>query len=117
MSRRQFVATTAAATGAALSSGLWVPVLAEAAAFNKADPKPIPDGTLLPFATTPFGFFFPGPSNEVGTIGDFMGSVGGAEIPTTAGSDGLVWQADVRFMKGTYVGQDGRTRKGAFAFV
>ncbi len=118
MSRRQFVTTTAAATGAALSSGLWLPVLAEAAAFNEADPKPIPTGTFLgpPFEKT-FRFFFPGPGNEVGSIGDFTGSVGVAEIPSTAGSDGLIWQADVRFMQGTYMGTEGDTRKGTFAFV
>jgi hypothetical protein len=121
MSRRQFVATSAAATGAALTSGLWLPVLAEAAPFNEADPMPIPTGTQLPFAPGPFRFFFPGPGNEVSTIGDFTGFVGGADVGQTTGTDGtgtsLFWKADVRFMQGKYVGAEGDTRKGTFAFV
>ena len=121
ISRRRFVATSAAATGAALTSGLWLPILAEAAPFNEADPMPIPTGTLLPFAPTPFRFFFPGPSNEVSTIGDFRGFVGGADVGQTTGRDGtgrsLLWKADVRFMQGTFVGTEGDTRKGTFAFV
>jgi hypothetical protein len=121
MSRRQFVATSAAATGAALTSGLWLPVLAEAAPFNEADPMPIPTGTLLPFAPNPFRFFFPGPGQEVSTIGDFKGFVGGADVGQTAGKDGtgrsLLWKADVRFMQGMFVGTEGDTRTGTFAFV
>src|SRR5258708_16156853 len=69
MSRRQFVATSTAATGAALTSGLWLPVLAEAAPFNEADPMPIPTGTLLPFNPTPFHFFFPLPCTSDSTTG------------------------------------------------
>ena len=121
MSRRRFVATSAAATGAALTSGLWLPILAEAGPFNEADPRPIPTGTLLPFAPTPFRFFFPGPGHEVSTIGDFTGSVGVADVGQTTGRDAagnhLFWKADVRFMQGTYVGTEGDTRTGTFAFV
>ncbi len=121
MSRRRFVATSAAATGAALTSGLWLPMLAEAGPFNEADPRPIPTGTLLPFAPTPFRFFFPGPGHEVSTIGNFTGFVGVADVGQTTGKDGdgknLLWKADVRFMQGTYVGTEGDTRTGTFAFV
>jgi hypothetical protein len=121
MSRRQFVSTSAAATGAALTSGLWLPILAEAGPFNEADPRPIPTGTLLPFKPGPFRFFFPGPGAEVSTIGDFAGFVGGADVGPTTGKDGtgttLLWKADVRFMQGTYVGTEGDTRTGTFAFV
>jgi hypothetical protein len=121
MSRRQFVATSAAATGAALTSGLWLPIVAEGAPFNEADPRPIPTGTLLPFAPTPFRFFFPGPGHEVSTIGNFTGFVGVADVGFTKGTDGagktLLWKSDVRFMQGTYMGTEGDTRTGTFAFV
>ena len=38
---------------------------------------------------------------------------------TARGSDGSTYtfDTDMRFMRGTYVGRDGRTRDGAFGFV
>ena len=130
LSRRQFIGTTAAATGAAITSGLWLPALA--ADFAEADPRPIPGGTLLPFQPTPFHFFFPtgGPPGaqtiqsghgDPSLITNFDGFVGVADVGQTAGTDGagrsLLWKADVRFMTGTYVGTEGDTRTGAFAFI
>jgi hypothetical protein len=123
LSRRQFIGATAAAGGAAVTAGLWLPTLAEAA--NVA-PRPIPGGTFLPPFNQSFHFFFPtGPfpetvENKLGdqsTITDFRGSVGVADVGQNTGSDGLLWKADVRFMKGTYVGVDDHRHSGAFAFV
>jgi hypothetical protein len=54
------------------------------------------------------------------TITDFNGAIGAAEIRGTAhGSDGTSYDfdADMRFMRGTYVGLDGGRRVGAFGFV
>jgi len=133
LSRRQFLSATAAASGAAITSGLWMPLLADAAAFEEADPRPIPGGTVLPFQPTPFHFFFPTDGvpgavtvesghGDPSTITDFDGFVGVADVGKTGGTNTLtgqrlLWKADVRFMKGTYLGTEGDTRTGAFAFV
>lgn len=133
VSRRRFIGAVAGAGGAAITSGLWTPLLAEAAAFAEADPRHIPGGTLLPFQPTPFHFFFPTDGvpgavtiesghGDPSLITDFHGMVGVADLGQTGGTsllDGkrLLWKADVRFMKGTYVGTEGDTRTGAFAFV
>jgi hypothetical protein len=132
LSRRKFLSAAALTGGAALTSPLWATKLVEAAAFAEADPRFIPGGTILPFQTTPFHFFFPtgGPSGvtvasghgDPSLITDFDGMVGVADVGQNGGTsvlDGkrLLWKADVRFMKGTYIGTEGDTRSGAFAFV
>jgi hypothetical protein len=131
MTRRNFIGAAAVAGGAAATAGMWLPQFAKAAAFAEADPRPIPGGTLLPFQPTPFHFFFPtgGPSGvtvlsghgDPSLITDFDGMIGVADVGATTGTDGagkqLLWKADVRFMKGTYVGTEGDTRTGAFAFI
>jgi hypothetical protein len=132
LSRRKFLGSAALAGGAALTSPLWAARLAEAAAFAEADPRFIPGGTLLPFKPTPFHFFFPTDGvpgavtvdsghGDPSLITDFDGMVGVAEIGDTGGTGTpggrLRWKADVRFMKGTYLGTQGDTRTGAFAFV
>ena len=120
LSRRKFLSTAALAGGAVMTSPLWAAKLAEAAAFAEADPRFIPGGTKLPFQPTPFHFFFPG-AGDPSTITDFDGMVGIADIGNTGGTGTpggpLRWKADVRFMKGTYIGTEGDTRTGAFAFV
>jgi hypothetical protein len=95
-----------------------------------AAPLPIPGGFLVP---NPFGgpdghFNRPGPADsavrglggEPSSITDFNGFVGVAMVDGT-GTDGsgnfLLWEADVRFMKGVYRGVDGDIHQGAFAFV
>jgi len=83
------------------------------------DPKPIPGGFSVPPA-----FFFhvmpPFLPNEMSTIGDFDGTLGAADIQGTAHrSDGATYtfDADMRFMRGHYIGRDGRKRWGTFGFV
>jgi hypothetical protein len=119
LSRRQFL-RTAGATGAVLASGLWLPSEALAAG---ADPKPIPGGN------TAFGVFihhFPAViGNELSKIYDFDGLLGDTRITgegtgkdtKTGKTTRLLFQVDMGFMKGLYVGQDGRRRQGTFAFV
>lgn len=118
LTRRKFLSSAALAGGAALTSPLWAAKLAEAAPFAEADPSHIPGGTTLPFQPTPFHFYFPG-AGDIATITDFEGVVGVADIPFTGSTHvgALQWKADVRFMKGTYVGTEGDTRTGAFAFI
>jgi hypothetical protein len=132
MTRRNFIGAAAFAGGAAATGAMWLPQFAKAAAFAEADPGPIPGGTLLPFQPTPFHFFFPtgGPPGAVtvlsghgdpSLISDFDGMIGVADVGATTGTDGagnqLFWKADVRFMKGSYVGTESDTRTGAFAFI
>jgi hypothetical protein len=117
MSRRQFIGTAAAASGVALTSTLWMPVLAQAE--DSIAPKPIGVGTLPPFHV----WFF-GDGQEISTITDFKGSVGVAQVQGTGtgrgGSTGdgpLLFDSDMRFMKGSYVGVDGQTHQGTFGFI
>ena len=133
LSRRTFLNSSALAGAAAATSPIWLAKLVEAQPFAQADPRHIPGGTLLPFQPTPFHFFFPTDGvpgavtiasghGDPSTIYDFDGMVGVAEVGTTPGTstlDGrrLFWSADVRFMKGTYIGTEGDTRTGAFAFL
>jgi hypothetical protein len=73
------------------------------------------------------------PGNEPSTIGDFRGLVainhlagegtvlrgsdtGGLSTPTATG-DRLVYDADMRIMKGLYVGEDGQEHEGTFGFI
>jgi len=93
-------------------------------------PVPIPDGFLVP---NPFGgpdghFNQPGPADstvhgvggEPSSITDFNGSVGVVRVDGT-GSDGagnpLLWEVDLRFMKGVYRGVDGELHHGTFALL
>jgi hypothetical protein len=116
LSRRQIIKTAAGGTAAALGSGLWLPGLAQAAGSTSTDPKPIPE-TLFPGA--PFHVLSPG-SEEPATIYDFNGFVGATEIQgagTGTGTDRLLFDVDMRFMQGVYVGMDGRVHQGTFGFV
>ena len=133
MTRRKFLGSAALAGGAAATAGMWLPQFTKAAAFAEADPAFIPGTTTLPFApTTPFHFFFPTDGvpgavtvasghGDPSLISDFDGMIGVADVGQTTGTDGagnqLLWKADVRFMKGTYIGTEGDNRTGAFAFI
>lgn len=116
MTRRQFIGTSAAATGAILSSGLWTPGLALA---SGAAPKPIPGGLL------PFHIFLPGHGSEPSTITDFHGFIGLAHVQgkgtgtntDTGQQSTLTFDVDVRFMQGVYIGTDGEKHLGTFSFI
>src|SRR5260370_6432509 len=69
MSRRQFIGTTAAVSGVAVSTPLWAPLLAEAA--GTVEPRPIPQV----FDCSPFHFQFLTPTTEPSSIIDFLGIV------------------------------------------
>ena len=111
LSRRQIIRTAAVGSAVVLGSGLFTPALASAKRPFVA-PKPIPE-TVFPDA--PFHVLLPG-SDELSTITDLNGFVGLAAIQGT-GTDGLLFDVDMRFMKGVYVGVDGRVHQGAFGFV
>jgi hypothetical protein len=94
-------------------------------------PKPIPGG--LDFGSGPLHVYDYSQGFEPSTITDFRGFVGihhlqgegtvttgggggGLSTPTATG-DRLHYDADMRFMQGTYVGEDGQEREGTFGFV
>ncbi|HEX8996808.1 MAG TPA: hypothetical protein VF812_12330 [Ktedonobacterales bacterium] len=111
VSRRAVITSAAAGTAVALSSGLLTPGFVEAHATSIA-PKPIPE-TLFPNA--PFHVLGPG-SQEPSTITDFKGFVGATDIQGH-GTGGFLFDADMRFMQGTYIGVDGKLHHGTFGFV
>ena len=123
MSRRRFMGTAAGAAGAVLTSNLWWPAAAAASEHVEHAPRPIPGG--IDVGGTTFHVFLPGSGNEPSTITDFKGLVGLANIGgtgtgrdlTTGKTTTLVFDADMRFMKGTFVDNDGHHRHGTFGFV
>jgi hypothetical protein len=100
-----------------------MPALAQAAEFSSVDPKPIPE-TLFGTAT-PFHIQLPGPDTELSAISDFNGVLGVAAVSgtgtgtntNTGASNPLVFDADMRFMQGQYIGMDGQNHEGTFVFV
>ena len=119
LSRRQLMKSATGLTGV----GLGVPFLSGAA---ETDPKPIPGG-IQPFGpgTEIFHVILPGPGNEPSTITDFNGFIGithvagmGTGKNTSSGAETrLIFDADMRFMHGEYVGMDGLLHKGTLGFV
>jgi len=110
-------------------SGLSISGLAQAAPDSgngkSVLPKPIPGGV------SPLGIFihhFPviptatplQSLTEPSQITDFKGFVGLNRIRgagTGKGFPPLAFQADLGFMKGQYIGQDGEQHQGAFGFI
>jgi hypothetical protein len=105
---------------------LWRPHLAKADEGKNAQPKPIPGGV------SPFGIFIHHfPVSPTGTplqsltdpsqIGDFKGFVGLNRIRGAGTGSGfanpLAFQADMGFMKGVFIGEDGEQHHGAFVFI
>ena len=123
MTRRGFMSVAAGATGALLTSGLWWPAVAEASEGAGRSPRPIPGG--IEQGGTTFHVFLPGSGSEPSTITDFKGLVGLANVGGTGtGTDlktgetaDLVFDADMRFMRGTFIATDGRRHHGTFGFV
>lgn len=125
LSRRQFIGAAAGATGVVLGADMWMPALASAHAGAVA-PRPIPGG-IQPFGpgTEVFHVFLPGRGAEPSTITDFHGSVGIANLRGMGTATDtrrekttrLIYDIDTRFMKGVFIGTDGRRHRGAFQFI
>ena len=85
------------------------------------------EGHLKSFAITPSeaeGALDDGMGFDGSSITDFNGFVGVAEVQGTGSAtnangttETLVFDTDMRFMSGVYVGQDNNVHKGAFGFV
>jgi hypothetical protein len=136
LSRRGFLEKTGLTAGALAAAGL-VPEVARSAAVRStalthgrkstsaATPLPIPGGLQLVGPSGPlFHIFLPAPGVEPSTITNYNGFVGwaavggkGTHTVTGQAPEHLPFEADVRFMRGEFVGADGRNHHGAFAFI
>ena len=132
LSRRGFLEKSGITLGALAASGI-LPELARASALKAhghnsttaATPLPIPGGLQLLGPTGPlFHVFLPAAGAEPSTITNFNGfvgwaAVGGMGTHTVNGQapEHLPFEADVRFMRGEFVGADGRNHHGAFCFI
>jgi hypothetical protein len=113
--------------GAVAAGGVaGIGVLDPASVFARSlsPPRPIAGGFDRNFNIVTSGAFIhvlpPGIGFEMSTITDFAGVLGGSEIRGTAhGSDGTTYDfdTDMRFMRGLYVGLDGRRHHGSFGFI
>jgi hypothetical protein len=123
LSRRQLLQRGALAFGGVAGVGLVGPSKVFGSAL--AAPRPIPGGFTLPdFSIVPTGadlhLLSPSVGLEMSTITDFNGVIGGSETQGTAeGSDGTPYSfdCDMRFMRGVYIGLDGRVHNGSFGFI
>jgi len=122
--RRQFLTSAAGVAGLAF----WYPERAEAGEGKgkSSAPKPIPGGAM------PLGIFihhFPAQAtatplaalNEPSQITDFKGFVGLNRVRGLGTSpqfgNPLAFQADMGFMKGQFVAEDGNQHEGVFGFI
>jgi hypothetical protein len=125
LTRRHALQRGAVALGGVAGLGLLDPGSVLGSAF--APPRPIPGGLSLSTGTFEkngdLHFFLPGIGYEMSTITDFNGVVGGSQTRGTAqGTDGTTstsysFDCDMRFMRGAYVGVDGRMHNGSFGFI
>ena len=123
VSRRNFLTNAAGAAGLAF----WIPELAAAQGKGKSsDPKPIPGGV------SPLGIFihhFPAQPTatplasltEPSQITDFEGFVGLNRIRGAGRGSGfadpLAFQADMGFMKGQFLAENGKQHEGVLGFI
>lgn len=121
-SRRQLLQRSAVALGGMAGVGLLDPSLVFGSAV--APPRPIPGGFDLSFNPVPSGAFVhvlpPSVGFEMSSITDFNGVIGASETQGSAqGSDGSAYDfdCDMRFMRGVYVGLDGRKHNASFGFI
>jgi hypothetical protein len=130
--RRQFMRTAAGTVGVVFAAGLLGSAPAGASGDPVVLPNPIPGGFTgeqlgCPGVTELFHLFIPSfpAEDEPSTITDFNGFHGDAHIQgfgtatntMTGAHTRLFYDADIRFMKGEYIGVDGETHRGAFGFV
>ena len=120
LSRRQFLGTTAGAAGLAVSSGLLTPGAARAGGCDNVNPNPVPFSQMIA-GYGPFHTYNPGPADQgldPSGITDFNGFDGVAVFSGSAtDGSGNTLGGHFGFMKGVYVGVDGKNHQGAFAFI
>jgi len=122
LSRRAFVGGAAAAAGVSLGGGLLWPAAGLAETHSTPAPRPTTATTTINGVDFHFTSF--GPGVDPSSITDFKGLVGVADVRghgIARHPDGrvekLLFDTDMRFMKGAYVGRDGAVHRGTFGFV
>ncbi len=120
-SRRALLGGAAGVVGGVTASSLWA-TRAEASRRSNSAPKPTTN--VININGLDFAVTFFGPGMDPSTITDFNGFVGVAQVQgagvATYPDDSveqLLYDTDMRFMSGVYVGQDGAVYKGTFGFV
>jgi hypothetical protein len=120
-SRRALLGGAAGAAGGVVAAGL-LPGTAFAKPKGSSAPKPTTN--VVDIGGVDFALTFFGPGLDPASITDFNGFVGVAQVQGTGTAtytdqppETLLFDTDMRFMSGVYVGQDERVHKGAFAFV
>jgi hypothetical protein len=127
LSRRRLLQAAAGTAGGLVGAGLLAPTKARAQDDCIA-PKPIPatlPADLIAPGSPPFPIHeFIGLADQAGeasNITDFFGEIGNAQGGGSGtdnqGNSLLISVAALRFMKGVYVGVDGKFHWGAFAFI
>jgi hypothetical protein len=135
LNRRGFLEKSGLTLGAIAGSGLLsrasaMPSLMSSASQGRnsttaATPQPIPGGLQLLGPSGPlFHLFLPAPGVEPSVITDFNGFIGwaavggtGTHTPVNEAPQHLVFESDLRFMLGEFIGDDGVNHHGAFAFI
>jgi hypothetical protein len=122
LSRRRFMGAVSAVTGSALGAGLLWPTQAAAAQSSSVLPKPTTN--VVSVGGVDFHVTFFGAGIDPSSLADFNGFVGVSDVQgtgTATNPDGttetLLFDTDMRFASGVYVGEDGAVHKGTFAFV
>jgi len=89
---------------------------------RNAAPRPTANQTTVNGVSFSLTFF--GPGIDPSSITDFNGFVGVADVQGTGvatnpdgSTETLLFDTDMRFMSGVYVGVDGAVHKGQFGFV
>jgi hypothetical protein len=122
ISRRSFLGGAAGAAGAIAGASLLHPLTGLAKQPFNATPRPT--DTIHTIGGVDFHLTFFGPGLDPSSIADFNGFTGVADVQGTGtatnpdqSTETLLFDTDMRFMKGVYVGLDGAVHKGAFGFV
>ena len=120
LTRQAFLGSSA---GALLGAGLLRPPAAFGANPH-TDRSPNPTSSRVTLNGVTFALTSFGPGLDPSSITDFNGFVGVADVQgtgTATNPDGstetLLYDTDMRFMTGTYVGKDGKNYRGTFGFV
>ena len=119
LTRKAFLGSSAAVIGV----GLLRPPAA-LGGNPHTDSSPNPTGNKVTVNGVTFALASFGPGMDPSSITDFNGFVGVADVQgtgTATNPDGstetLLYDTDIRFMTGTYVGKDGKNYRGSFGFV
>ena len=122
LSRRAFLGAAAGTSAALWGTSLLGPAAARATTLGDDSPEPTTNAVTIGGVTFHLTSF--GPGMDPSSITDFKGLVGVADVRgsgTATDPDGrtetLLFDTDMRFMSGTYIGRDNEVHHGSFGFI